>query len=200
MRYSLPIALLLSGCLADAMAENTPRPASSQDRQGSSGAHLGGTAFQSSNAVFCALDEAGAAPTDTDLLFFPYGSQVVIYCATTQVACWTQANSPDITSIGSTDGLVDAHGPDGRGACVPVGAGTYRSTVLERTSFESTSAVGRRSGVCTTGGFAGATGRPCRVDGDCQTGAGETCLADAFSRVRGAFLCASAADCLWVNE
>lgn len=197
MRILLPLCLLLAGCLADAEAQNPPRPASYFDKQGSAAPHTGGVLMQACgpSGTYCATENLA---TDDDPLLFPWGAQVVVDCASTSIVCWGMLGEVDVGALSTTVGLRDDAGTNGAGSCIRVLASTYRSTVNLKENFDTSTAVGRRNGFCASSSPV----RPCRTARDCNAnGDGGTCTASSDGGIQGdgAFLYASA-QCGWTNE
>jgi len=163
-----------------ATAENTIAPPYKKQYDRAGGSMFATAADFNSASESCFLDSGGSS------LLIPWDSLATVSCTEQAVFCWTLAPPGDFTINMATLALTDSNGADGFGNCFRVEAGTYVDNSNLRNNLSGSSAILRRSGVCTVGGAA--NGRPCGTAGDCPTG-GAACTAGVFSQITGAYLC-----------
>lgn len=198
--YLAPLALVLSGCMAEAMAVTETTPISQRSQEG-----LGNPMLKFGEALgtrtFFETDETLQA--DRRPILFVWGTGVCVTCAADAWISHWQGNASEYTVDATRGTITDSCaagawcGNDGSGAGVPIPAGATVCWRVIRASLQDPDKAGRRDGVCETASGADLSGadkgRPCAADADCRTGSlDNTNVCDTgaggFYRTTGSYL------------
>jgi hypothetical protein len=117
-----------------------------------------------------------AASAVTNMRLFKWGTPVTISCPAAATFCWTMASDATMTVTGW---LTTPSGNTGVGQCWRIPIEHPITKVPRLQPFRVSTAVGRRTGICTGNTYT--TRYPCRVDADC--GPGGTCNTTCSSSI-----------------